>query len=536
MNSPARKIATPDGFTKSPGYKVNLEVVNKRIRVEFGGVVIADSVKVIVLNETRHAPTYYFPKNDVRMDLLRQSEYHTHCPFKGNATYWSIEAGGKKAENAVWGYDQPFVDVSEIKSYVALYRDQMDAWYEDDVQVQETVAAGPASSSSPLVDWLLREAWDATTTRELVSRFAHLLNEHGTSVIRMTVIIQTLHPLIAANGYRWERESDEVARFDAAHESIKSDTYLDSPIKLILEGEGGVRRQVNTQSAKEFPIIADLLEQGATEYVAMPIRFSNGQINAITLATDAPDGFSTEILGHIHSILQIMARLFEVHAKERMAATLMQTFLGEHTGGRVLNGLIKRGDSENLHTVIWFCDLRNSTPLAELMSRQEFMDYLNLYFDCMAGAVIDNGGEVLRFIGDAALAIFPVEDGSSRHDYNSGMEIATKRAMKAAQDAEKLVQEVNIDMVKEGRPEIKFGIGLHIGDVTYGNIGIPRRLEFTVIGTAVNQAARIESMSKELGTNIIASRAFADGYRGHLKSLGSYELRGIDGTHELFSD
>ncbi len=535
MSAPARKIAMADGFTKNPGYRVDLVKAEQRIRVEFGGEVIADSENAMILSETRLAPTYYFPKKDVRLDLLQLTEHHTYCPFKGNATYWNVSAGGKTAEKAAWGYEDPLPEVSEIGGYVSFYLDRMDAWYEGDDVAAEQVLSGQTISSNPLVDWLLREAWEATTTRELVSRFAHHLNELGVSVMRVNVLIQTLHPLLLANGYRWERETGEVVRFDAPHDSINADIYLQSPMKLILDGEGGVRRQVNAETALEFPIIKDLKEQGATDYVALPMRFSNGQINALTLATDADGGFTTEFLGHIHDILPVMTRLLEVHAKERMAATLMHTFIGKHTGERVLNGLVKRGDSEDLHAVIWFCDLRNSTPLAETLSRQEFLDYLNRYFDCMAGAVVDNGGEVLRFIGDAALAIFPIEDRTGDRGCCGGVNIATEQALKAARDAEKLVQEANIELVKAGKPEIAFGIGLHIGDVTYGNIGIPERLEFTVIGSAVNQAARIEAKTKDLGTSIIASKAFADHYDGELTSLGEHELRGVDGMHELFS-
>jgi adenylate cyclase len=535
MSVPARKIVMADGFSKNPEYKVDLAKAQLRIRVEFGGEIVADSTNAIVLNETRLAPTYYFPKEDVHFDLLHETTYRTHCPFKGNASYWSVKAGGKIAENAVWSYEDPLPEVSEIGGYVAFYQDRMDAWYEGDDEIEGVVSTGQTISSNPMVDWLLREAWEATTTRELVSRFAHHLNELGVSVLRVNVLIQTLHPLLLANGYRWEREVDEVVRFDAPHDSINADIYLLSPMKMVLEGEGGVRRKVNAETALEFPIIKDLNDQGATDYVALPMRFSNGQINALTLATDAPGGFSTEILGHIHDILPVMTRLLEVHAKERMAATLMHTFIGEHTGDRVLNGLVKRGDSEDLHAVIWFCDLRNSTPLAETLSRQEFLDYLNRYFDCMAGAVVDNGGEVLRFIGDAALAIFPIEDRSGGRGCCNGADTATKQALKAARYAEQLVREANEELVKTGSPKIQFGIGLHIGDVTYGNIGIPERLEFTVIGSAVNQAARIEGMSKELGTSVIASKAFADHYKGELKSLGVHELRGVDGSHELFS-
>jgi len=535
MRTAARVVPMANGFTRNPDYQVDLKPAQQHVRVEFNGVIVADSKRALMLRETRHTPTYYFPKADVRMDLMSKTDHRTHCPFKGNACYWTVKVDGKEAENAVWGYENPYPEISEIADHISFYWDRMDTWYVDGRRVQDQKAMGQSYATNPLVDWLLREAWDATTTRELVSRFADRLIECGASITRLNVIIQTLHPLLMANGYRWRHDHDEVDRFDASHDTLSEDNFLLSPLKPVFDGEGGVRRWINADSADEFPIIAELKAEGATDYVAMPMRFSNGQINAITLATNSPHGFSTETLGHIYDVLPLLSRLFEVHAKERMAATLMRTFIGKHTGERVLNGLVKRGDSEDLHAVIWFCDLRNSTPLAESMSRPEFLDYLNKFFDCMAGAVVDNGGEVLRFIGDAALAIFPIEDRTSGRDCCGETATETARALKAARDAQELVRVVNAELEQEGRPLIGYGIGLHIGDVTYGNIGIPERLEFTVIGPAVNQAARIEAMSKELGTNVIASTDFAKAHKGDLKSLGVHQLRGVEGCQELFA-
>jgi adenylate cyclase len=525
-----------DGYSVRPDYRLDLVPTHKRIRAVFNGQTIADSTRVLELRETRHAPAYYFPKEDVRMDLMQANTHHTHCPFKGNASYWDLSVDGTTLTNVIWGYEQAFEEVTGLSGLVSFYWDKMDAWYEDEAEVLNQEDLIKSKPENPLVDWMLREAWDATTTRELVRRLVHQLDEMGAAVMRLNVVIRTLHPLLVANAYRWVRSSDEVERFDAEHDAITNENYMVSPLRPIFDGEGGVRRRVNSETAKEFPILEEFLEEGATDYAAMPMRFSDGQINALTITTDAADGFSTEILGQIHEVLPLMTRLFEIHAKERVAATLMRTFLGKSTGERVLNGLVKRGDSEDLHAVIWFCDLRNSTPLAESMTRPEFLDYLNRYFDCMAGAVVENGGEVLRFIGDAVLAIFPIEsDCSIMLESCQESSLACERALEAAQTAQQLVAQANEELLTENRPQIEFGIGLHIGDVTYGNIGIPERLEFTVIGSAVNQAARIESMSKELGTSVIASQAFAKQSSKTLRSLGAFELRGIGGKQKLFA-
>ena len=243
-------------------------------------------------------------------------------------------------------------------------------------------------------------------------------------------------------------------------------------------------------------------------------------------------------MGHIHEVLPILSRLYEVQAKERSAATLMHTFMGKHTGERVLNGQIRRGDGEDMHAVIWFSDLRNSTPLAETMTRAEFLVYLNQFFDGMAGAVVDNGGEILRFIGDAVLAIFPIErnyNNESGWDACSEVEMACERAINAVKAAQFAIAETNIEMLSTGLPEIKYGIGMHIGDLTYGNIGIPERLEFTVIGSAANEAARIEAMTKNLSVPVLISDTFASAYLGELVSVGQHQLRGVEGKRELFT-
>ena len=362
-----------------------------------------------------------------------------------------MSVGGVEADNVVWSYQAPYKEAEKIAGYIGFYWDKMEAWYEDDTQVFAQSNSGSSASTNPLVGWLLSEAWDATTSRELTQRFANRLNECGMSIIWMNVVIQTLHPLLAAISYRWSRNEAEVARFEASYDTIGSDQFKNSPLAPIFEGSGGVRRWIDADSADEYSILKELKAEGATDYVAMPIRFSDGQINAITLATDDPSGFSTENLGYVHEVLPILSRLFEVHAKQRSAATLMRTFMGAHTGERVLNGQIRRGDGEDVNAVIWFSDLRNSTPLAESMSRADFLIYLNRFFDGMAGAVVDNGGEILRFIGDAVLAIFPIAgDGSCSRENRTEINQACDRAITAAKAALAAIEETNLSQETQG--------------------------------------------------------------------------------------
>jgi adenylate cyclase len=313
---------------------------------------------------------------------------------------------------------------------------------------------------------------------------------------------------------------------------LQSPEYLNSPLVPIFEGAGGIRRRLDIKEPLlDFGILHDLHAEGATDYVAMPMHFSDGKINVISLSADRPGGFSTTDLGHIYEILAVLGRIYEVHALQHKASNLLDTYLGPHAGKRVLNGLIRRGDGENIRAVIWFCDLRGSTPLAQSMSRDEFLACLNEFFDSLAGAVLDQGGQILRYIGDAALAIFPIEGETDE----SNLQTACENAIAAAHEASVRIKSVNQRREKESEPALGYGIALHVGDVTYGNIGTGNRLEFTVIGEAANLAARIESMCKLLDEPVLLSAEFAACKPDQFVSLGQHSLKGIKEPQEIFA-
>jgi class 3 adenylate cyclase/uncharacterized protein (DUF427 family) len=509
-------------------YRMVVEPCGKRLRVVFAGETIADSTEALVLHETRLPPVYYFPRQDVRMDLLRRTAQRTHCPFKGNASYWSIAAGDQVAENAVWSYENPLQDAQAIRGYLAFDWNAMEAWYADDRQVLE-----PARDSTPInrnifSAWLLRDAWNAASVSELLIRLSHCLFSSGVPILRLQLLIRTLHPELFATGYTWWRDTDAVETFRASHAILESREHRESPYAPILDGAGGVRRSLEGPDPLfDFPILRDLHARGATDYVAMPLLFSDGQINIITLVSDRTGGFSTEELGQFYEVLPVLSRLIEVHALRTTAITLLDTYLGRHSGQRVLEGSIRRGDSENIHAVIWFCDLRDSTALTEALAREEYLAMLNQFFDCMAGSVLEHGGEVLKFIGDAVLAIFPIDDPDSP--------MAAERAIDAAQAAQREIGLLNQERIERGANAIGFGIGMHIGNLMYGNIGTPGRLDFTVIGSAVNEASRIEGMCKTLNQNILLSAEFARHFPTRLVSLGRHTLRGVSTAQELFT-
>jgi adenylate cyclase len=204
------------------------------------------------------------------------------------------------------------------------------------------------------------------------------------------------------------------------------------------------------------------------------------------------------------------------------ARNILDAYLGPAAGEKVLSGQIRRGDGQDINAVIWFCDLRDSTPLADSMSRRDFLALLNEYFECVLGPVLEQGGQVLRFIGDAALAIFPVGARPAE---------ACAKALAAAREAL-----ARMDKLNRGRSRpLRFGIGLHLGELTYGNIGTPSRIEFTVIGAAANEAARIESQCKVLNVDLLVSDRVARALPEAWRSLGSHTLRGVGDKMELFT-
>ena len=391
-------------------YRFSFEPEYRRVTAQFRGMTLADSKSAMRLEETRIAPVCYFPREDVRMDLFERSGYITYCPFKGNASHYSLRSGEIAADNLIWSYEEPFRDAAHIRDYVAFYPDQVDILYPDEMSTTRAGAQSAPVYENPLVSWVLQEAPAIATARELTAALARQLRTTGIPLWRLVIIIRILHPQVVAFSHHWHSVSGELVEQQFGHEGLQSPEYLNSPLVPIFEGAGGIRRRLDIENPMlDFGILKDLHAEGATDYVAMPMLFSDGQINAICLSSDRPGGFTTEDLGHIYEILAVLGRIYEVHALQHKAVSLLDTYLGSHAGERVLNGLIRRGDGEDIRAVIWFCDLRESTPLARSMSRTEFLACLNEFFDCVAGAVLDHGGQILRYIGDAALAIFPLE-------------------------------------------------------------------------------------------------------------------------------
>jgi adenylate cyclase len=512
-------------------YRFSFDPETKRVSAHYQGITLADSDQVMLLKETRIAPVCYFPREDVRMDLFERSDFVSYCPFRGNATHYSLRVGDIATDNILWSYEDPFEDAAAIVDYVAFYPDQVDIQYPGEPSAKPGGQSLPAYEN-PLLNWVLQEAPAIASSLELTAAFARQMRSVQIPLWRLTVSIRILHPQVTAFSQHWHSVTGEVVELEHDFEIMQSPEYLNSPLLPIFEGAGGIRRRLDIKEPQlDFGILKELHAEGATDYVAMPMHFSDGQINALIISSNYPGGFTTSDLGHVYEILAVLGRIYEVHALQYKAASLLDIYLGPHAGERVLNGLIRRGDGQDIRAVIWFCDLRGSTPLAQTMSRKEFLACLNEFFDCVAGAVLDQGGQILRFIGDAALAIFPIEDEPG----DTGLPASCQRAIAAAREASSRMKSLNARRVKESAPELGYGIGLHVGEVTYGNIGTGNRLEFTVIGEAANLAARIESLCKLLGESVLLSAEFATCDLDHIVSLGEHPLQGIDAPVEIFA-
>jgi adenylate cyclase len=387
--------------------------------------------------------------------------------------------------------------------------------------------ADPELSIQPVLDWLDAGAPPVRRPDEALMHLCRRLVACGVSLHRVAVFVRTLHPNVAGRGYFWRADREEVEVDQAEHSFIGSEEHLASPIYAVWSGNCEVRRRLADPACPlDYPVLADLRAEAVTDYLAMPLRFLSGEVHCATFATRRPGGFTEAELAALRRVLPPFTRLAEIYANMRKAQNILDAYLGPSAGEKVLAGRIKRGDSEEIDAVIWFCDLRESTALADSMSRREFLGLLNEYFECVLGPVLERGGQVLRFIGDAALAIFPVERGP-----DGGEKQACAQALAAAREALARMEKLN-----QARPRrLRFGIGLHLGQLTYGNIGTPTRIEFTVVGAAANEAARIESLCKDLNVDLLASERVARALPGEFRSLGNHTLRGVGDKMELFT-
>ena len=368
-----------------------------------------------------------------------------------------------------------------------------------------------------ILSWLMRDGPRLASPAALLERFSEKLREAGLPVDRSTLGAPILHPVARSSFVFWERESGSEQRwFIYSPEQMK--LLEASPIQQIYtRGEATSLHLALPEARGRYPIGQDLWGEGYHQYEALPLEFSDGTFKVLTLATKSPEGFDDTQMALVRATLPALTLVFEGHVARNTARTLMETYVGTRAGLRVLNGEIARGDGSPIDAVIWFSDLRGFTSLAQARSEADLLQLLNNYFGAVTDAVEAQSGEVLKFIGDAVLAIFT---------FDGDIQAAADRAETAAQ------QVLRGPSLESG---LSFGIALHPGRVFYGNIGGGTRLDFTVIGASVNLASRIEGLCAALDQPLLASADFVRASSLNWHSMGAHLLKGVADRVEVFA-
>ena len=383
-------------------------------------------------------------------------------------------------------------------------------------------------SLEPLAIWLYTEGRHLRDVLVLLEGTATRLDTAGAHIDRLAIISRTLHPQLVGWSARWSRK--EGVHRDAFQHGVRgSDAYLGSPIQAVQEHLSTVHMRVTAAPVEgEHGLVHDLRSEGITDYVALPMISSAGTVNAMTLATTAAAGFSQADLERFKALSNLMAPLIEIIAVRRSSKGLLDTFVGPRISDRIIAGQVKRGDGDRIDAAFWYSDLRGFTRLSETLPTAELLHLLNDYFEFCAAAAAARGGEILQFIGDAILIVFEIGKPEDRS-------AVCESALDAAIDAFDSIAVVNHRRRRAGQAEIEFGLGLHVGTVTHANVGAPDRLAFNVVGPAVNMTARIQAMTKEIGTPLLLSAEFAGMVKRPLRSVGRHDLRGVAAGQELFA-
>jgi adenylate cyclase len=380
-------------------------------------------------------------------------------------------------------------------------------------------------SLHPVVQWLVHGARNSPLSHEVLTELCERLVAAGLSLYRVMVFVRTLHPEIVGRRFVWHPDTGtEVS--DGSFELLERRAFIESPMMHVAKtGESFRRRLADPDCVMDYGILPELRAEGVTDYFVAPLHFSNGDVHFSSWSTRQPGGFTDAEIEAIEAIIPPLARIGEIRAWYRVAGNLLTTYIGKNAGERVLAGHIRRGDTEAIHAAIWLSDMRGFTMLADTLPPQQLVDLLNRYFDCQVPAIEAHGGEVLKYMGDGLLAIFPI-----------GAEGDFSTISAAALEAGRLARDniAALHAVEDGAA-LRFGLALHIGDVLFGNIGSGNRLDFTAIGPAVNLAARLEKLAGRLGRTILASEDFVDHCDDDgLQPIGRFAVAGFAAEQMVF--
>lgn len=375
--------------------------------------------------------------------------------------------------------------------------------------------------------WMITEGRRSGDPVKVVSHFCASLMAAGVPLWRVNIGQRFANPLLVAWGVVWTPGHTES--YDITHESMLTDGYVGSSFEYILEKRQPLHKSLRGLDPKADHIsYIDFAELGGTDYYASLLYYGDGSLHGCTFITQADEGFLPAHLSMIEAALPSLSSAMEPITMRKSSRSLLRTYLGDGPSKAVWDGSIRRGERTTLEAVVMFSDLRGFTALSDSVSEEDLFDALNAYFDVVVQAVEDMRGDVLKFMGDGILSIFAIPTASERsHQY--------RQAARAAQKALTDLATLNRDRVQADKAPLDIGIGINAGQVSYGNIGSPGRLDFTVLGGAVNVASRIEGLTKSLGHRVLATAPIAKASADLFATCGMHEVRGIARPIELFS-
>lgn len=396
---------------------------------------------------------------------------------------------------------------------------------------QRSAAERPLhETTESLSRWLVGPARRNPLFTEMFDEMAWRMVAAGIPLLRASLHSGTLHPQFLGTTYMWWRDTGETVKIMIAHEVVDIVPYSQNIVRRVREGGETLRRRIEDPDFEfDFTALRDVKARGATDYLALPVASQFGfGTHMAAYVSDRPGGFTDAEIAELATLSSRLSVIADMNSQRQIAENVVKTYLGPRTGPRVLTGQFRRGSGETILAVIWSSDLRRFTELSDHLPAERVIALLNELFDQQARAIADHGGEILKFVGDGLLAIFPVADPSEAPR-------AAVEALAAAREAQSTLSALRGQEAAELGSELEVVIALHYGAATYGNIGSVDRLDFTVIGPAVNLVSRIEAVGKSLDLPVIMSDDFAKVYGQRLKPLGLHKLRGLDQPHELFT-
>ncbi|MBB3542189.1 MULTISPECIES: adenylate/guanylate cyclase domain-containing protein [unclassified Rhizobium] len=379
-----------------------------------------------------------------------------------------------------------------------------------------------------IIDWLVNETRGERFIDNIFVQMCQRLRDEGVPVARASLHFRTLHPQWLGARILWRTGLAEAKIDTFAYGVEKTPQFQNSPVNEIFSGAVEVRRnlEIMRDGDGHHQFYDEMIREGLTEYVAWPMEHTLGKRHIATFSSDRPGGFTEEHIAFLKDVLPALTLVSEIRTKNILARTLLETYVGPHASAEILAGATTRGSGATVGAAIMICDLRDFTTISDQWPRDDVIELLNGYFDAMSEPIEKHGGEILKFMGDGMLAIFPLRDAA-----------ACQNLLMAIKEAERAVADLNERNARNGREVLRYGVGVHVGDVMYGNIGSRRRLDFTVIGPAVNVASRLESLTKEIKRPVLFSRAFVEmaACKEGMESLGSFPLRGLGEPVDVFA-